>query len=206
MKNDRPGIYIHIPFCLRKCPYCDFVSYPLQRDETDRVHQYICALTKEAALRKRWLEAADLMPEAFHSLYIGGGTPSLLKSSQISWAIEEIAGSFPLAPGAEVTLEVNPGTSSREELYAWRRLGINRLSIGAQSLNDEFLKKLGRVHTARDVYQTVEWARSAGFSNISFDLMLGLPGQRLEDWQRTVVQAVEELKPQRLSCYELTIE
>ncbi len=206
MKNDRPGIYIHIPFCLRKCPYCDFVSYPLQRDETDRIYQYICALTKEAALRKRWLEAADLMPEAFHSLYIGGGTPSLLKSSQVSWAIEEIAGSFPLAPGAEVTLEVNPGTSSREELYAWRRLGINRLSIGAQSLNDEFLKKLGRVHTARDVYQTVEWARSAGFSNISFDLMLGLPGQRLEDWQRTVVQAVEELKPQHLSCYELTIE
>ncbi|NLY51374.1 MAG: radical SAM family heme chaperone HemW, partial [Firmicutes bacterium] len=205
MKIDRPGIYIHIPFCLRKCPYCDFVSYPLDSDNAGSVQLYVDALIQEAFLRKGWLEAADLVPETFHSLYIGGGTPSLLDRGQIARIVDGVTRYFPLEAGAEITLEANPGTVSQEELRAWRRLGVNRLSLGVQSLNDTLLMQLGRMHSAQEVCQTVQRARLAGFTNVSLDLMLGLPGQSLEDWQKTLVQAVE-LKPEHLSCYELTIE
>jgi len=145
------------------------------------------------------------MPEAFFSLYIGGGTPSLLEANHIARILESVISCFPLKTGAEITIEVNPGTSSLEELRTWRRLGVNRLSIGAQSFDDTFLARLGRIHTAREVYQMVEWARRAGFINVSLDLMLGLPGQSLENWQMTLTEAVG-LRPRHLSCYELTVE
>ena len=123
----------------------------------------------------------------------------------IARIVDGVTRYFPLEAGAEITLEANPGTVSQEELRAWRRLGVNRLSLGVQSLNDTLLMQLGRMHSAQEVCQTVQRARLAGFTNVSLDLMLGLPGQSLEDWQKTLVQAVE-LKPEHLSCYELTIE
>ena len=205
MKIDRPGIYIHIPFCLRKCPYCDFVSYPLDSNEADSLQLYVDALVEEASLRRGWLEAADLMPQAFHSLYIGGGTPSLLNEGDLARILDGVTGCFPLEAGAEITMEVNPGTAGQDELRAWRYLGINRLSLGAQSLNDTLLVRLGRMHTAQEVCQAVKWAKLVGFTNVSLDLMLGLPGQSLEDWQETLIEAVR-LQPEHLSCYELTIE
>lgn len=198
-------MYIHIPFCLRKCPYCDFVSYPLSRGSPGSVQQYVDAVLQEASLRKDWLEAEGLMPEAFHSLYIGGGTPSLLGSRQIAQLLEGVTECFPFQPDAEVTLEANPGAICRDEMLAWRHLGINRLSLGVQSLDDCLLARLGRMHTAEEACQTVQEARRAGFANLSLDLMLGLPGQSIEQWQETLAGAVG-LRPEHLSCYELTIE
>ncbi|NMB11656.1 MAG: radical SAM family heme chaperone HemW [Firmicutes bacterium] len=206
MKIDRPGIYVHIPFCLRKCPYCDFVSYPVAKvDGNAGVNTYIDALIQEIGARRRWLETEGLFPDAFHSLYIGGGTPSLLTAKQLTMLVEVIKSSFPFTREAEVTLEVNPGTITQSEVVAWRELGINRLSLGVQSFDDHMLAYLGRVHAVRDVYQTVKALRSAGFTNLSFDLMFGLPGQNLGQWQDSLRQAAH-LEPPHISCYELTIE
>lgn len=206
MKNDQQGIYVHFPFCLRKCPYCDFVSYPVLANRSDhRIDEYVNTLKKEVSLRRRWLDLTGAAPRAFHSLYIGGGTPSILTTKQLTELLETIRHSFSFTPEAEVTLEANPGTVTDTDFATWRKLGINRLSLGVQSLDDSLLAQLGRIHTAEDVYEAVKGARDAGFANLSFDLILGLPGQSLDHWQESLVEAAS-LHPQHMSCYELTIE
>ncbi len=205
--NERPGIYVHIPFCQRKCYYCDFVSYPLDKGYSDVIERYLVALLREIPLRRSWLNKAQGASSSyvFHSLYIGGGTPSILSVEQIGRLMEVIRRCLPLSEEAEITLEANPGTIDAGELRALRQIGVNRLSLGVQSFDDVFLARLGRLHNVNDVLRVVEEARMAGFRDLSFDLMLGLPGQDLAAWQETLARAVK-LRPEHISCYELTIE
>lgn len=191
-------LYIHIPFCLRKCPYCAFVSRegsPAQREA------YVELLLAE--MRLAHAETPNDRP--LESVYFGGGTPSLLEPSQIG-RILSLAGSlFGLSPHAEITLEANPGTVDGAKLSGFRGAGINRLSLGVQSFHDCLLALLGRVHSAAQAEQAVEAARKAGFGNIGIDLIHALPGQSMEIWREDLTRALE-LAPEHLSVYGLTVE
>ncbi|WP_168719922.1 radical SAM family heme chaperone HemW [Thermosulfurimonas marina] len=192
----RAGLYIHIPFCRAKCPYCDFysVTHPLEEDS------FLSALLTEAKL---WSEfwPRDLPLE---TLYVGGGTPSLLSPRFYERLLEGLAEALPLAP-EELTLEANPEGLGLEYLRALRGIGFNRLSIGAQSFSEKGLSALGRRHGPEDTRQAVEAARRAGFENLSLDLIFGWPGQSLSDLQEDLSAALA-LSPEHLSCYELTVE
>jgi oxygen-independent coproporphyrinogen III oxidase len=187
------GIYIHIPFCARKCLYCDFYSV------TDLSLQdaFIKAIEREIAATKSRLP--------FDSLYIGGGTPSILTARQIGRIIEGIYRQFNLEESAEITLEVNPGTVTRESLKAFRESGVTRLNIGIQSFQDNFLRWLGRLHSALEAKEAIRWARAAGFDQIGMDLIYGIPGQSRQTWIADLYQAIS-LDPEHLSCYMLTCE
>lgn len=203
---NRPGLYVHIPFCQRKCLYCDFVSYPLtERGRQEQIEAYVRALLQEMVMRRRWLEEQSPSPAPFYSVYIGGGTPTVLGTCQLTKILQGLKENFCIIPGAEVTLEANPGTVTGSDLAILRALGVNRLSIGVQSLDDIFLQRLGRIHTARDAEQTFAAARAAGFANINLDLMFGLPGETFSQWQKTLAAAVA-WGPEHLACYNLTIE
>lgn len=193
------ALYLHIPFCLRKCLYCDFAS---TADSTAPERDaYVSLLLKEMARR-----AADLpLPATAATLYFGGGTPSLLEPEQIARLIEAGRHHFALAPTAEITMEANPGTVTEERLAAFGRAGVNRLSLGVQSFDDGQLQRLGRLHDARQAGEAVAFARRAGFTNLGIDLMHGLPGQSLEQW-RAELQAALALAPEHISAYGLTIE
>jgi putative oxygen-independent coproporphyrinogen III oxidase len=189
-----PGLYIHIPFCRTKCPYCDFYSVT----DSSAVPAYLTALDREAGLYR----------EAFHpfdTLYLGGGTPSLLTCEQLTQLMKSLQRHFDFAPETEFTLEANPDDVTPEKLRLWRDLGVNRLSLGVQSLDEAELKFLGRRHTAAQARRALEMARRAGFANLSVDLIYGLPGQRPETWRRTLEQVLE-FDPEHLSCYQLTVE
>jgi oxygen-independent coproporphyrinogen-3 oxidase len=198
------GIYVHIPFCHSKCPYCSFVSY--QDMDANIKIRYMQALNQQAQdmAAHPWSRARK-----FHSLYIGGGTPSTVDASAMADFITACldAFDFTVAPpkSPEVTMEVNPNTVNKAMLKRYRQAGVNRLSIGAQSFSDAMLKAIGRKHSAQDCIQATKHARDAGFTNISLDLMFGLPGQDLANWQNSLEAAVE-LAPEHLSVYELTIE
>ena len=191
------SIYVHIPFCETKCPYCDFNTYaaiePLMPD-------YIAALNTEITLWGRLLGGPEV-----HTIFFGGGTPSYLPSDDIRHTMETIHSAFDVEPAAEVTLEANPGDFSGEKLAAYLDCGINRLSIGVQSFDDDLLKTLGRRHNAADALQAYRQAQDAGFDNISIDLMYGLPHQSIGHWQDTLRQALE-LAPPHISMYCLTLE
>jgi len=192
---DKPGLYVHLPWCVRKCPYCDFNSHPLQ-DETSRT-AYTGALLKEWAYR-----AADFSEQPrFSSVFFGGGTPSLFEPESFAALLEVL----PLQAGAEVTLEANPGTTEHADFAGYLHAGINRLSIGAQSFSDTSLHHLGRIHTAEEIRDTYHAAVAAGFKNINVDLMWGLPNQTLDaalyDLENTI-----SLCPAHISWYQLTIE
>lgn len=171
------------------------------------VRRYVDALLGEIHLRKEWLCQSSVhhIPDGFHSVYIGGGTPSIVPTPLVGEILGAIKQSFPLTKEAEITLEVNPGTVCPDDFLALRQMGVNRLSIGIQSFDDHALQALGRLHSSLDVHHVVRAARVGGFENLSFDLMLGLPDQSLEDWQDSLSKAVA-LRPQHISCYELTIE
>ena len=186
------AIYIHIPFCLRKCNYCDFVSYPATAD-SPLFHPYIDSLLAEWRL---WQRQGDF--SRCHSIYIGGGTPSLLPAAEISRLLQF------LPPAAEITLEANPETVTEEKLFRWRQGGINRLSLGAQSFNRGLLQAMGRGHDGKQTQQAVAAARQAGFDNLGLDLIYGLPGQTLAGWQADLAQALA-LQPQHLSLYGLSL-
>lgn len=191
------ALYLHIPFCRRKCPYCDFFSVA----QTFPVFQeYPRLLIAHLRLLARQEQAGP-----FSTVFFGGGTPSLLSPESVDEILSEVACLFGLASDAEVTLEANPGTLSFEMLSGFRSAGINRLSLGLQSLQDAGLKVLGRLHTAAEGLQAVDWARKAGFDNLSCDLMFGLPGQSLTALMADV-EAVLALQPEHLSCYGLTVE
>lgn len=193
------GIYVHIPFCIQKCLYCDFLSAP--SDETTR-ESYVNALLAE-------IDAQAPLYKGFqvHTVFFGGGTPSLLMPEQTAAILERLYQRFSFLPEKEIeiTLEANPGTLTEEKLRAWRKAGVNRLSIGLQSAHDEELKSLGRIHTWKEFLWGYEAARRAGFSNLNIDLMSALPGQSVESWMDTL-ESVVELKPEHISAYSLIIE
>jgi oxygen-independent coproporphyrinogen-3 oxidase len=188
------GLYVHIPFCLRKCRYCDFYSI----SDLSQTSGFLSALTREMQMNSG-------TPLVFDTLYIGGGTPSVLEPEVIGQIIETASRYFSIASDAEITLEVNPGTVTLDNLSEYRKFGVNRLNIGVQSFDDKNLRFLGRLHSGSDARLCVEWARRAGFDNIGLDLIFGLPGQDKTNWLSDLTQ-VDNLEPEHLSCYMLTCE
>lgn len=192
----RTGIYIHIPFCRRRCSYCDFATHAFDVDLSAR---YVRAFASE-------IEGFDapLARRDVDTIYFGGGTPSLLLPEQVSFILNAVKKCFHVAENAEVTLEIDPGTASPDVLREFRRMGINRASFGAQTFDDNELRRLGRAHTAAEVRRTMTDLRDAGFDNVSLDLIAGLPSQTLSAWQRNIHQALA-LRPEHLSLYLLEI-
>ena len=192
------GLYVHIPFCVKKCNYCDFLSAPA----TDLTkEQYVETLCKEIRGYRGDAEAYELK-----TVYFGGGTPSVLNSVQVEKIMNTIKSTFSVDfSQAEVTMEVNPGTVTKERLAAYRQLGVNRLSIGVQSAHDTELVLLGRIHTFAEAKQCYLWAREAGFENISLDVISALPGQTLAEYKETLEELIS-LHPEHISSYSLMIE
>ena len=190
-------LYIHIPFCVRKCAYCDFLSFPSGEEERER---YVERLTEE-------IEEAGAVSEGYvaTAIFFGGGTPSVLTPNQTERILNAVKKSFYVAEDAEITTEVNPGTADREKLEAWRQAGINRLSFGLQSTENRELQYLGRIHTMEDFLESYRVAREAGFENINIDLMSALPGQTVSSWEKTL-RTVVSLQPEHISAYSLIIE
>ena len=192
------GLYVHIPFCVKKCNYCDFLSAPA----TDLVkEQYVEALCKEIRGYREMTREYEVK-----TVYFGGGTPSVLNSVQMEKLLQAIRETFVIdVAQAEITMEVNPGTVTKERLAAYKDLGINRLSIGVQSAREEELKLLGRIHTFEEAKQCYLWAREAGFTNISLDVISALPNQTLDEYKETL-EALIALNPEHISSYSLIIE
>ena len=189
-------LYIHIPFCVRKCAYCDFLSWPARKEETE---SYIKALEKEIGAERTGRE------RPVSSVFIGGGTPSLLPPEQIVRILQDLREAYRFTPDAEISIEANPGTLSLEKLSTYRKAGINRLSLGLQSWKEEELAVLGRIHTPQDFLDSFKMARDCGFQNINVDLMFALPGQRREDWQDNLNKTAA-LGPEHISAYSLILE
>lgn len=189
-------LYLHIPFCVKKCNYCDFLSAPAG-EETRAA--YVDALLEE-------IRGFD-EPEDYEvvTVFFGGGTPSILPGQAIFRIMEVLREKFSFRKGAEITLEANPGTVDKEKLSFYKKAGINRLSFGLQSADAEELKKLGRIHTWEKFLESFQLAREAGFSNINVDLMSALPGQTKESWEKTLRQVLA-LQPEHISAYSLIIE
>lgn len=194
------GIYVHIPFCVRKCLYCDFASFGTASGLHGLIGDYVSALGVE--IRR---EAAAVGQRNVKSIFFGGGTPSLLSPKLIGRVMEELTKSFAIRDDAEITLEANPGTMTKAVLKELCQLGINRLSLGVQSFSDPLLRRLGRIHTATEAIRTYQAAREAGFGNINLDLMYGIPGQTLGDWVDTLEQVVR-LQPEHVAAYSLIVE
>ncbi len=188
-----PGLYVHVPFCKTKCPYCDFYSIA----SPDLIPTYLEALEREAGLYKDGFTSFD-------SLYLGGGTPSLLAGAQITHLITTLRRHFSFASETEFTLETNPDDINREKLRLWRDQGVNRLSLGAQSFNEAELAFLKRRHTAAQTLAALALIRAAGFENLGLDLIYGLPGPSPDAWLSTLEQALA-CAPEHLSCYQLTL-
>lgn len=191
------ALYVHIPFCAAKCAYCDFASWANRQDVWG---VYVEALLGEL---DSWRET--LKEYRVETVFFGGGTPSLLPAEALARVMDGVRGVAEIAPGAEITMEANPGTLTPEKLRICREAGFNRISLGAQAMDDRLLRRLGRIHTADEVREAVRMARRAGFDNLSLDLMYALPGQSMEDWLRTLEAAIE-LGPEHLSAYSLIVE
>lgn len=190
-------LYLHMPFCVRKCAYCDFLSFP-SGAKTQRMYA------------KRLMEDIDVMGKRYgeipvETIFIGGGTPSVPDSGLIVEIMEHVRHAFHVADGAEISMEANPGTVTREKLMDYRKAGINRLSFGLQSANDRELKLLGRIHTWAEFLESFTLARECGFANLNIDLMSALPGQTCESWKETLSR-VTDLDPEHISAYSLIIE
>ena len=194
MQNEKAGLYIHIPFCQSKCAYCNFYSVT----SVNLIPQFVAALIKEIKLHQRQFDAFD-------TVYIGGGTPSLLSFGQLSEILAAINEFHKLDKEAEITMEVNPGDVSVEYFKLLISLGINRLNIGVQSFDDKILKFLGRRHNANEAHQAIMYARAAGFKNLGIDLIYGVYGQSINLWKKTLAEATT-FRPEHFSCYELTLE
>jgi oxygen-independent coproporphyrinogen-3 oxidase len=193
MKSDQAGLYIHIPFCLSKCGYCSFYSIK----SVNLMPEYLAALKKEIIYYRKIFSSFD-------SIYIGGGTPSLLTIQQLEIIFKEINKSYKIDPHAEITMEVNPGDMSLEYFQAVRSLGINRLNIGIQSFDDNILKFLGRRHNSFEAISAINDSRKAGFDNIGIDLIYGVHGQNISLWKKTIQQALS-YSPEHISCYQLSL-
>lgn len=191
------GLYVHVPFCVSKCAYCDFASYAGRGADIPR---YVDAVVREIA--RRGAEAGH--PEA-DTVFLGGGTPSLLDESQATRILDALFAAFPIVQGAEITCECNPGTLTTPFAQTLRRAGVNRLSMGAQASQTHLLRLIGRIHGWDEVIDSVKIARDAGFDNINLDLMLGLPSQTVSDLRRALDAAIA-ISPTHLSCYSLIVE
>lgn len=192
------GLYLHLPFCISKCPYCDFNSYQLKED--NQISSYISALYQEITTYSKKLKKSNIK-----TIYLGGGTPTILSGVQIYNILEFCKSKFTIDKDVEITIEANPGTLDGEKTKLLIESGINRLSLGAQSFNNLFLKKLGRIHNTQDIIDSYYLARKEGFNNINIDIMFALPDQTTEDLQITLKKAIS-LKPDHLSLYNLTIK
>ena len=197
MTNPNTSIYIHIPFCKHRCAYCDFNTYAGQEDS---IPSYIQALINEIEFIGHRAEQTNI-----HTVFFGGGTPSLLSASQFDSILWALRSAFTLTADAEISIEANPGTISPEKLNAIRKSGINRISFGVQSANTEELRMLERIHDFFTVIEAVSTARKAGFDNLNLDLIYGLPEQTLASWQ-TTLQRIVDLHPEHISAYALTLE
>lgn len=193
-------LYIHIPFCVRKCVYCDFISGP-QDEET--IEKYVSSLLDEIRAHTSNKKLASEYNVA--TVFLGGGTPSILNISQIKRIFEVIKNTFAVIEDAEITIEANPGTVTREKLETYRACGINRISFGLQSTNNEELKLLGRIHTYEEFLESFHLARECGFDNINVDLISAIPKQTLASWEETL-QKVIALQPEHISAYSLIVE
>lgn len=194
-KNTPPaGLYIHIPFCRKKCPYCDFYSIT----DASMRQAFVDALLLEMRM------TAEL-PMAFDTVYFGGGTPSVLTAAAVDQILQTAHSTYHILGEPETTIEINPGTVTLAQLREYRRSGINRLNIGVQSFREQNLEFLGRLHTVQEARQAIEWARSAGFENIGLDLIYGLPDQTPNSWRRDLETAMA-YAPEHLACYTLIFE
>ena len=206
MRRKQIGLYIHIPFCKQKCSYCDFCSYA---NKESFIKRYIQCVLKEIIEvgNNNKIDFENGKDDLFSvkTIYIGGGTPSLIESKYIVQTIEEIKSNFELDENAEITIEVNPGTVTLEKLEDYNKAGINRLSIGLQSTHEHLLKEIGRIHTYLDFLDTFRFAREAGFENINVDLMIGLPNQTLAEVQDSIEEIVS-MEPEHISVYSLILE
>ena len=188
------GLYVHIPFCSSRCSYCDFATGLYQSELAER---YVRGLIEE-------ISSSPYHSENVDTIYFGGGTPSLLAAEQLDRILAVVHDNFKIAAETEITLEINPGSATPEKLRAFRSLGVNRASFGAQTFDDAELAKLGRSHNSADALRTFADLRDAGFANVSFDLIAGLPGQTLDGWRRNIRQALD-LAPEHLSFYLLEV-
>lgn len=190
-------LYIHIPFCVRKCKYCDFLSAPADAGERQKYVESLC----------RKIRSYGALAKAYHvvSIFLGGGTPSVLDAGQTEKIFDAVYDTFMVDKDAEITTELNPGTVTEEKLRMYQKVGINRLSIGLQSVNNHELRMLGRIHTYEDFIDTFVMARKTGFDNVNVDLISAIPGQTVESWEDTL-RTVAELEPEHISAYSLIIE
>ena len=194
------ALYVHFPFCVSICPYCDFVVYAGRdaRGPSNRIEALVDALVAEISLRA-------IPGSSLGSVYFGGGTPSLMSPAQIERLLAAAQAAFGLQPDAEITIEANPGGGERGDLAGFRAAGVNRLSIGAQSFDEDKLNRLGRRHTRADIQETVNLARQAGIANISLDLLYDVPGQTIATWRDTLAGTLD-LEPDHVSAYALTLD
>ena len=200
MDNTLPlSLYIHLPWCVRKCPYCDFNSHEITGGSFPE-REYVAALLRDIGYSAEILRGREL-----HSVFLGGGTPSLMSVAGIGAILEAVAAASVLPADVEITLEANPGAADARRFAGYRELGVNRLSIGAQSFDDGRLAAIGRIHDAGEARAAVAMATEAGFDNINIDLMYGLPGQGVQDALSDLAHAVS-LEPAHISWYQLTIE
>lgn len=196
------SLYLHFPFCERKCRYCDFLSGPAGEETRE---EYVDLLCREIELRAGEITAPSESAAAVDSIFIGGGTPSLMTPVQAARVMDTIRSRYQVLSDAEISMEINPGTVDPLKLLGFKAAGIGRLSIGVQSFDDSELRLLGRIHTAAEARETFHAAREAGFDNINLDLMSALPGQNIETWSNTLKEAVS-LGPEHISAYSLIIE
>lgn len=190
------GLYVHIPFCVRKCPYCDFYS----TEDTSRKDAYKYALVREIRMRTYSVAHAS-----FDTVYFGGGTPTTLEPMDVEHILEALHLNFSILPNPEITIEANPGTIPEKTLKALKSAGVNRINIGVQSFNDENLSFLGRIHSSSQAARALYAAQKAGFENIGLDLIYGLPGQNKGSWQKDLAAAAA-FSPSHISCYMFTLE
>lgn len=193
INDNKPGLYVHVPFCRSKCPYCDFYSHT----DLSLITTWLKALEREIGFYQDQFSSFD-------TLYLGGGSPSILSEEQLGCLLEMIFDRFHFESGTEITIEANPNDLDPAKIKTLRELGVNRLSLGVQSFDDQELLFLRRRHTAKQAEQALEWTREAGFTNVGIDLIYGLPGQTREQWLASLGHALT-FNPEHLSCYQLTL-
>ncbi len=198
MTTNNLGLYIHIPFCRQKCKYCDFLSFPCTSEQV--YGEYVTAVGMEMDMRRE-----DCAGYETDSVFIGGGTPSLLSPEDLTRLMEKVRENFRVTDDAEITIEANPASLTRDKIAAYLAAGINRISIGIQSFDNQVLRRLGRLHDKNEAFQKIQMARKAGFDNISIDLMFGIPEQSNKTWLDSVRQGIF-LGPQHISLYSLELE
>jgi oxygen-independent coproporphyrinogen-3 oxidase len=199
MNSKELALYIHIPFCIKKCDYCDFISFPIENNHV--IFDYIENLKSEIRMYSTKLRKHYELT----SIYIGGGTPTAINENYIDIIIKTVKDGFNIKENAEITIEANPGTVTRNKVEKYKKMGVNRVSLGVQTLNDELLKTLGRIHKSKDYFISHQILRKAGITNISVDLMFGLPGQTMESWEKTLHEVLKS-GIEHISAYGLIIE